>query len=255
MRILVTNDDGWDSPGILALADVLSSFATVEVVAPDANRSASSNSLTVGRPIPVTHGRSGYHAVHGTPSDSVHVAVTALLPWRPDLVVSGINDGQNLGEDTVYSGTVGAALEGFLYNIPAVAFSLVDRGWRHLDSAAKVAADIVLQVYGKLPSPWLLNVNIPNRPYHELSAYQITRLGRRNPSPGVLVDETNDGREVYRIGPYGTIMDDGEGTDFYAINCGLVSVTPLQVDWTHYDGMKNLSSIFGDGVKLGKDAR
>ncbi len=252
MRILVTNDDGWDSPGILALADVLSSFATVEVVAPDGNRSASSSSLTVGRPIPVTHGRPGFHAVHGTPSDSVHVAVTALLPWRPDLVVSGINDGQNMGEDTVYSGTVGAALEGFLYNIPAIAFSLTDRGWHHLDSAAKVAADIVLQVYGRLPPPWLLNVNIPNRPYHELAGYQITRLGRRNPSPGVLVDATADGREAYRIGPYGTIMDDGEGTDFYAVNSGQVSVTPLQVDWTHYEGMKNLSGIFGQSPKLAK---
>lgn len=243
LRILITNDDGWQAPGILALAEALSDRAEIAVVAPDGNRSASSSSLTVSKPIPVSHGRPGFHSVHGTPADSVHIALTALLPWRPDLIVSGINEGQNLGEDTVYSGTVAAATEGFLYNIPAIAFSQVERGWQHLDSAAKTAADIVFKVYGRLPAPWLLNVNIPNRPYTELAVHQVTRLGRRNPSPGVVPDKTENGQEAYRIGPYGTIMDAAEGTDFHAVGQGWVSVTPLQLDWTHYAGMETLAEI------------
>lgn len=244
MRILVTNDDGWQSPGIKALVAVLSDRAEVIVVAPVSNRSASSSSLTVDRPIPVIHGDAGFHGVEGTPADSVHIALTALLPWRPDLVVSGINNRQNLGEDTVYSGTVAAAVEGFLYNIPAIAFSQVEPGWQYLDSAAKVAADIVFRAYDRLPSPWLLNVNIPNLPYEALDVWQVTRLGKRNPSSGVIADKTDDGREAYRIGPYGTIMDAGKGTDFHAIQQGWVSVTPLQIDWTHYDGMASLAEIF-----------
>lgn len=243
MRILVTNDDGWQAPGIRALVEALSGKAEVAVVAPNGNRSASSSSLTVGRPIPVTHGEEGFHGVHGTPADSVHIALTAILPWRPDLVVSGINEGQNLGEDTIYSGTVAAATESFLYNIPAIAFSQVEPGWHHLDSAAKIAADMVFKVYDRLPAPWLFNVNIPNRPYAELAVHQVTRLGRRNPSPGVIADQTENGQEAYRIGPYGTVMDAEEGTDFYAVKQGWVSVTPLQLDWTHYAGMDTLAEI------------
>lgn len=243
MRILVTNDDGWQAPGIRALVDALSGKAEVAVVAPNSNRSASSSSLTVGRPIPVTHGEEGFHSVHGTPADSVHIALTAILPWRPDLVVSGINEGQNLGEDTIYSGTVAAAMEGFLYNIPAIAVSQEEPGWRHLDSAAKIAADMVFKVYDRLPAPWLFNVNIPNRPYAELAIHQVTRLGRRNPSPGVIADQTENGQEAYRIGPYGTVMDAGEGTDFHAVKQGWVSVTPLQLDWTHYACMDTLAEI------------
>ncbi len=243
MRILVTNDDGWQAPGIRALADALAGKAEVVVVAPDGNRSASSSSLTVGRPIPVFHGDAGSHSVHGTPADSVHIALTAILPWRPDLIVSGINEGQNLGEDTLYSGTVAAAAEGFIYNIPAIAFSQVEAGWQHLDSAAKTAADIVFRVYDRLPAPWLLNVNIPNKPYTELNIHQVTRLGRRNPSPGVIADRTENGQEAYRIGPYGTIMDAEEGTDFHAIQQGWVSVTPLQIDWTHHGSMASLADI------------
>ncbi len=243
MRILVTNDDGWQAPGILALADAFSGKAEVIVVAPDGNRSASSSSLTVQGTISVFHGKTGFHSVQGTPADSVHIALTALLPWRPDLVVSGINEGQNLGEDTIYSGTVAAATEGFLYNIPAIAFSQVEQGWQHLDSAAKIATDLAFKIYDRFPAPWLLNVNIPNRPYAELNVHRVTRLGRRNPSPGAIADKMENGQETYRIGPYGATMDAGEDTDFYAVEQGWVSITPLQIDWTHHAAMTSLAEI------------
>ncbi len=243
MRILITNDDGWQATGIVTLAEKLSKKAEVVIVAPDHNRSASSNSLTIGKPISVLHGEAGRHCVYGTPADSVHIALTALLPWKPDLVVSGINQGQNLGEDTIYSGTVAAATEGFLYGIPAISFSQVDPGWEHIDSAAQVAEDLIFRIYGKLSAPWLINVNIPNKPYEALRRYCVTRLGRRYPSPGVIPEMVEDGKEAYRIGPYGVIMDNQEGTDFYAIQKGWVSLTPLQIDWTHYAEMSSLAEI------------
>ncbi len=243
MRILITNDDGWQAPGIKALADILSAKAEVVVVAPESNRSACSSSLTVAYPIEVNQVEANCYAVSGTPADCVHIAVTGILPWRPDLVVSGINQGQNLGEDTLYSGTVAGATEGFLFDIPSIAFSQVDFGWEHLDSAAKVSSDIIDRLYGQLSMPWLFNVNIPNLPYESLKVHKATRLGRRNPSPGVIRVRTENNMRAFQIGPYGTVRDAREGTDFHAVSQGWVSITPLQVDWTCYDAMPGLAGI------------
>src|SRR3954453_14021733 len=167
MKILVSNDDGYLAPGLIALADALVPIADITVVAPDSNRSGSSNSLSLDRPLSVYRAENGFYFVDGTPSDCVHVALTGLLSFKPDLVVSGINQGQNMGDDTLYSGTVAAATEGFLFGIPAIAFSQVEHGWTHLDSAAKVAREVVERRFDALPKPYLLNVNIPNLPYEK----------------------------------------------------------------------------------------
>lgn len=233
MRILISNDDGYLAPGITALADVLSSIAEIVVVAPDSNRSGSSNSLTLDRPLSVARAANGFYFVNGTPSDCVHVALTGILDFKPDLVVSGINQGQNMGDDTLYSGTVAAATEGFLFGIPAIAFSQVAHGWAHLDAAAKVARDIVLRRFDSLQKPYLLNVNIPNKPYEDLGNILATRLGKRHESEAVIKTRDPHGREIFWIGPAGAAKDAGEGTDFHATARGCVSVTPLQIDLTH----------------------
>mgnify|MGYP000003265449 FL=1 len=243
MRILISNDDGYLAPGINALAKALSPIAEIAVVAPDSNRSGASNSLTLERPISVYQGRNGFTYTTGTPSDCVHIAITGVLPWRPDLVVTGINHGQNAGEDTIYSGTVAGAMEGYLFDIPAIAFSQVEKGWAELDSAAEMARDIVLKVYEKLPKPFLLNVNIPNRPYSELKKICATRLGRRHESEAVIREKDPFDREIFWIGPTGPVRDASEGTDFHALNQGNVSVTPLQLDWTHTDILTDLTKI------------
>ena len=183
MKILVSNDDGYLAPGIAALAEAMAGIADITVVAPDSNRSGSSNSLTLDRPLRVYRAQNGFYSVNGTPSDCVHIALTGILDQRPDLVVSGINQGQNMGDDTLYSGTVAAATEGFLFGIPAIAFSQVDHGWKHLDAAARVARDIVLRRFDELQKPWLLSVNIPNLPYESLGPTVATRLGKRRARP------------------------------------------------------------------------
>ena len=180
MKILISNDDGYLAPGINALADRLAAVADIVVVAPDSNRSGSSNSLTLDRPLRVMRSANGFYSINGTPSDCVHIALTGILDERPDLVVSGINQGQNMGDDTLYSGTVAAATEGFLFGIPAIAFSQVDHGWAHLDDAADAARDFVMRRLDDLERPFLLNVNIPNRPYAELQKVVPTRLGKRH---------------------------------------------------------------------------
>src|SRR5512138_979460 len=177
MRILVSNDDGYLAPGIAALAEAMRPLGDVTVVAPEQNSSGASNSLTLNRPLTVWEAPSGMTVVNGTPSDCVHIALTGLLGHRPDLIVSGINNGQNMGDDTIYSGTVAAAMEGYLFGVPAIAFSLVDKGYAHLDSAARVAHDIVARYLRQpIPGPFLLNVNIPNRPYADFKGVQCTRL-------------------------------------------------------------------------------
>ncbi|MEA5098360.1 MAG: 5'/3'-nucleotidase SurE, partial [Burkholderiaceae bacterium] len=186
MRILISNDDGYLAPGIIALTEALTAIAEVFVVAPDSNRSASSNSLTLERPLFVIKAQENVYHVNGTPSDCVHIALTGLLPWKPDLVVSGINQGQNMGEDTLYSGTVAAATEGYLFGVPSIAFSQIDKGWREVQTAARVAREIVQRKFDDLPRPFLLNVNIPNRPYDELRGVVATRLGKRHHSEGLL---------------------------------------------------------------------
>ncbi|MGV8899797.1 MAG: 5'/3'-nucleotidase SurE [Burkholderiaceae bacterium] len=233
MRILISNDDGYLAPGIIALANALEPIAEIVVVAPDSNRSGSSNSLTLDRPLSVFRAENGFYFVNGTPSDCVHVALTGLLSYKPDLVVSGINQGQNMGDDTLYSGTVAAATEGFLFGIPSIAFSQVQKGWDQLEAAARMAREIVEKQFAALPRPYLLNVNIPNRPYHELKPLIATRLGKRHQSESVIRAQDPSGREIFWIGPSGTAKDAGEGTDFDAIAKGHVSVTPLQIDLTH----------------------
>ncbi len=233
MKILISNDDGYLAPGINALADQLAGIAEIVVVAPDSNRSGSSNSLTLDRPLRVMRAANGFYSMNGTPSDCVHIALTGMLDQRPDLVVSGINQGQNMGDDTLYSGTVAAATEGFLFGIPAIAFSQVDHGWAHLDSAARIAKDIVLRKLDALQSPYLLNVNIPNRPYEQLTRIVPTRLGKRHESEPVIRAQDPHGNEIFWIGPVGKAKEASEGTDFHATEQGWVSVTPLQIDLTH----------------------
>lgn len=240
MKILISNDDGYLAPGLVALADVLSAIAEITVVAPDSNRSGSSNSLTLDRPLWVERAANGFYYVNGTPSDCVHIALTGLLPDRPDLIVSGINQGQNMGDDTLYSGTVAAATEGFLFGIPAIAFSQLHKGWAELDAAARVARDIVERQFDALPKPYLLNVNIPNLPYAELKPSVATRLGKRHMSEPVYKMQDPHGKDMYWIGPAGAVRDAGAGTDFHATALGHVSITPLQIDLTHASQLDNL---------------
>ena len=241
MRILISNDDGYLAPGINALAEALAAVADIVVVAPDSNRSGASNSLSLDRPLSVQQAANGFYFVNGTPTDCVHVALTGMLDYRPDLVVSGINNGANMGDDTLYSGTVAAATEGYLFGIPAIAFSQAQFGWAHLDAAARVARDIVLRRFDGLAAPYLLNVNIPNLPYEQLGSLQATRLGRRHQAEPVIRARDPRGREIFWIGPPGATRDAGEGTDFHAVAHGHVSVTPLQVDLTHKTQLAQLA--------------
>jgi 5'-nucleotidase len=238
MKILMSNDDGYLSPGIAALAAALHELAEVVVVAPEQDRSGASNSLTLDRPLSVRKAANGFLYVNGTPTDCVHIAITGLLGGRPDLVVSGINDGANMGDDTVYSGTVAAATEGFLLGVPAIAFSLAHKGHEHLESAARVARDCVARFISRpfpIEGPVLLNVNIPNLPYEQLGGFVQTRLGKRHHAEEVVRATNPRGDTVYWIGPAGQAKDAGPGTDFHAVAQGQVSVTPLRVDLTATD--------------------
>jgi len=235
MRILISNDDGYFAPGLAALADALRDLAEITVVAPERDRSGASNSLTLDRPLAVRTASNGFLYINGTPTDCVHVAVTGMLERRPDLVVSGINDGANMGDDTIYSGTVAAAMEGYLLGIPSIAFSLAHKGHEHLDSAARVARDVVRRfVERPYPSngPVLLNVNIPNLPYERIGPVVSTRLGKRHHAEEVIRARNPRGETVYWIGPAGSAKDAGPGTDFHAVTSGQVSITPLDIDLT-----------------------
>lgn len=244
MKILISNDDGYQAPGIVALHDALKTIADVEVVAPEHNNSAKSNALTLHSPLYVQTAHNGFRYVNGTPADCVHIALTGLLGYRPDLVVSGINNGANMGDDTLYSGTVAAAMEGYLFGIPAIAFSLVEKGWKHLDAAARVARQVVEQVLAAPPSgPWLLNVNIPARADADRLPRQITRLGRRHASEPVIRQVNPRGETIYWIGPAGDAREGGEGTDFFAVASGRVSVTPLQVDLTDHAALPSWRTL------------
>jgi 5'-nucleotidase len=235
MRILISNDDGYSAPGLEALVQAVADLAEVTVVAPEVNHSGASNSLTLSRPLSVRQAANGYRYVNGTPSDCVHVALTGgLLEHRPDLVISGINNGANMGDDTLYSGTVAAAIEGYLFGIPAIAFSLNEKGWAHLDTAAAMARRIVQhQIAKPLSGPILLNVNFPNVPAGAMRGPIVTRLGKRHPSEPVVRTTTPYGETVYWIGPAGLAADAGPDTDFHAVAQGAASVTPLRLDLTH----------------------
>ena len=238
MKILVSNDDGYDAPGIAALAAALSSLAEVTVVAPSRNRSATSNSITVDRALSITRADNGFYFVDGTPADCVHLAVTGFLDFRPDLVVSGVNDGANLGDDTIYSGTVAAAMEGYLLGIPSIAVSLAARPATRFDTAAQVARDIVERYQTNLPSTqWLLNVNVPNVPYAELKGIRTVRLGRRHQAEPAVKVLNEKGEIEYRVGPVGKAADAGPDTDFGSIAEGYASVTPLSIDLTKFDAL------------------
>ncbi len=245
MRILLCNDDGFRADGIVALHAALSAIADVEVVAPEHNNSAKSNALTLNAPVYVHRAANGFRYVSGTPADCVHIALTGLLNYRPDLVVSGINNGANMGDDTIYSGTVGAAMEGYLFGIPAIAFSQVDKGWEHLDSSCRAAAELVQHLMHRpntARSPWLLNVNIPNLPYAQLKSRKVARLGRRHAAEPVITQTSPRGDTMYWIGAAGPASEAGEGTDFYAAAAGHVVVTPLQIDLTQHSTLGDWSA-------------
>jgi 5'-nucleotidase len=248
MHILVSNDDGYSAPGLEALADALRDLATITVVAPETNHSGASNSLTLNRPLSVRVAANGFYCVNGTPTDCVHVAITGigLAHGRPDLVVSGINNGANMGGDTLYSGTVAAATEGYMYGIPAIAFSLAEKGWKHLDAAAEMARRVVQrQLQQPLAPPILLNVNIPNLPLTEQQGWRVTRLGTRHASEPVIETKTPYGDTVYWIGQVGLVSDATEGTDFHAVEQGAVSITPLRLDLTHHARLADVQQWAG----------
>jgi 5'-nucleotidase len=251
MRILIANDDGYLAAGLQALVEACDGLGELDVVAPEQNASGTSNSLTLHRPLSVYQASNGFRYINGTPSDCVHIALTGLLPQRPDLVVSGINNGANMGDDTLYSGTVAAAMEGYLFGIPAIAFSQVQKGWAHLDAAARVARSILIEVLEHRldGSPWLLNVNIPNRPDAEAVTREVTRLGRRHASAPVVQQLNPRGEPIYWIGPAGDAREAGEGTDFYATAQGRVSITPLQVDLTDHSGLDRWNAWISDRAR------
>ncbi|NMG16733.1 5'/3'-nucleotidase SurE [Aromatoleum bremense] len=234
MRILVSNDDGYFAPGIAALAEALQKVGDVTVVAPERDRSGASNSLTLDRPLSLRRAANGFHFVNGTPTDCVHLAVTGMLDHLPDMVVSGVNHGANMGDDTIYSGTVAAATEGFLLGVPAIAVSLVSKAATDFSAAARVARDLA-ERFTRVPfqHPVLLNVNVPDRPYEELRGIRVTRLGKRHKAEPVIRSVTPRNETVYWVGAAGQAADAGEGTDFQAVAEGFVSVTPLQIDLTH----------------------
>jgi 5'-nucleotidase len=231
MRILLSNDDGYFAPGLACLAEALSVIADIIVVAPERDRSGASNSLTLDRPLSFRKSHNGFFYVNGTPTDCVHLAVTGMLDTLPDMVVSGINDGANMGDDTIYSGTVAAATEGFLLGIP----SLASFSTGNFSTAARIATEVVQRFQNdKLHGTVLLNINVPDIPYDELQGIEVTRLGRRHKAEPVIKSQSPRGNTVYWVGAAGPAQDAGEGTDFLAIQRNRVSVTPLQIDLTRY---------------------
>lgn len=240
MRILISNDDGYFSPGITTLARHLSEIAEITVVAPERNRSGASNSLTLDRPLSVRQTQNGFFYVNGTPTDCVHIALTGLMDKMPDLVISGINDGANMGDDTIYSGTVAAAMEGYLLDIPSIAVSMSQHDATHFETAAKITVELIQRhVKNGLP-PSLLNVNVPDVPYDEIKGKIITRLGKRHKAESVIQSKTPRGKTVYWVGAAGQPNDGGEGTDFHAIANNFVSITPIHADLTKHEQLSEL---------------
>ncbi|NMH65786.1 5'/3'-nucleotidase SurE [Shewanella salipaludis] len=243
MRILVSNDDGVHAPGIKALAEALGEFAEVLTVAPDRNCSGASNSLTLTNPLRINRLEGGFVSVNGTPTDCVHLAIRELFDQEPDIVVSGINAGANLGDDTLYSGTVAAAMEGRFLGLPAIAISLVGRKLLHYDTAAVFAARIVKGLLSHpLAKDQILNVNVPDLPLAEIQGIRVTRLGARHKAEGMVRMEDPAGREIFWLGPPGIEQDASQGTDFDAVANGYVSITPLTVDLTAYSQLSGLEN-------------
>jgi 5'-nucleotidase len=246
VRILLSNDDGYFAPGLEHLAAALTSQgAAITVVAPERDRSGASNSLTLDRPLMVRRAPNGFLFVNGTPTDCVHLAVTGLLEEMPDMVISGINLGANMGDDTIYSGTVAAATEGYLLGLPSIAISLTSKTAAHFETAAAVAVELVERHALESAGPWLLNINVPDVPRESIRGYRVTRLGRRHKAENVIKTQNPRGETVYWVGAAGAAQDAGEGTDFHAIEAGYVSVTPLQIDLTNRDQMRDVARWFG----------
>lgn len=243
MNFLLSNDDGYFAPGLAALAQALQAHGHVTVVAPERDRSGASNSLTLDRPLSLRRAPGGFHYVNGTPTDCIHLAVTGMLEQAPDWVFSGINHGANMGDDTIYSGTVAAATEGYLLGIPSVAVSLVKRSGGHFDTAARVVGDLVDRLRrDPIRGTVLLNINVPDLPYEDLRGWRITRLGRRHKAAPVIRSENPRGETIYWVGPVGEAQDAAADTDFWAVANGYVSVTPLQIDLTAFKQLDYFTS-------------
>lgn len=238
MKILLSNDDGYQAPGLEVLAETLMPLGEIMVVAPDRDRSGSSNSLTLDYPLHPSLMENGFFRVDGTPTDCVHLAITGLLEEEPDIVVSGINSGPNMGDDVLYSGTVAAATEGRFLGLPAIAISMNSFLPEHLETGARVAFELVSRVQDKsLPTDIILNVNVPDLAYNDLKGFQSTRLGHRHKAEPVVKTQDPRGKTIYWVGPAGAEQDAGPGTDFCAVREGFVSVTPLQVDLTRHNAL------------------
>ncbi len=241
MHILITNDDGYLAPGLRSLAEELAQVAEISVVAPDRNKSGASNSLTLMRPLRVERADNGYYYIDGTPTDCVHLALSGLLDSAPDMVVSGINNGPNLGDDVLYSGTVAGAMEGRYLGLPAIAVSLVGKPATHFDTAARITRRLIAHLQNNpLPDDTLLNVNVPDLPADEIVSLDATRLGFRHKAESMLRQSDPYGRPVYWIGPAGEAQDAGPGTDFHAVANGSASITPMQIDLTRHRGIEPL---------------
>ncbi|RKZ48919.1 MAG: 5'/3'-nucleotidase SurE [Gammaproteobacteria bacterium] len=256
MRYLLSNDDGYQATGIKLLAEALEKSGEVTVVAPDRDRSGASNSLTLDAPIHMHTADNGFIYVNGTPTDCVHLAITGLLEEEPDMVLSGINAGANLGDDVLYSGTVAAAMEARFLGCPAIAISLasqagVNEEAVHFDTAVRVVLELIESLPSlALESELLLNVNVPDMPYEEIGEFEVTRLGNRHKSEPAIKAEDPRGRPIFWVGPVGPEQDAGPGTDFYAINNNNVSITPMQVDLTKYSVIEYVTQWVGE--KLNK---
>jgi 5'-nucleotidase len=250
MHILISNDDGYRSPGIRCLAQAVESVAKVTVVAPDRDRSGASNSLTLDSPLRAHTAANGFTYVEGTPTDCVHLAITGLLKDEPDMVVSGINAGANLGDDVIYSGTVAAAMEGRFLGLPAIAVSMVSHQPQHYATAAQVVLDLLERIKAHpVPAETILNVNVPDLPYDALQGWQVTRLGHRHKSEPVIQQTDPRGRAIYWVGPAGSEQHAGPGTDFHAVRHGFVSVTPLHVDLTRHEVLETIRACLGERME------
>ncbi len=250
MRVLVSNDDGVDAPGIRCLAEALRQAGhEVTVVAPDRDRSGASNSLTLDQPLRAKPLGNGVYSVAGTPTDCVHLALAGMMAADPDIVLSGINNTGNLGDDVIYSGTVAAAMEGRCLGLPAIAMSLatLDHKAQHFDTAARAAVEITRRlVSDPLPADTILNVNVPDLPWHEVKGFEVTRLGHRHRAEPCIRQEDPRGREIWWIGPPGPAQDAGPGTDFHAVRTGFISITPIHVDLTRYQALEAVASWVGE---------
>jgi 5'-nucleotidase len=243
LRILISNDDGYQSDGLATLALSISDLAEVVIVAPDRNQSGASHSLTLETPLRVGRTRDGIYYVNGTPTDCVHLALTGFLDDEPDMVIAGINHGANLGDDVLYSGTVAAAAEGRFLGLPAIAVSLVGENPRHFDTAGHAIRVLIQQLENSpLPPDTTLNINVPDVPYQELRGFRSTRLGYRHRAEPVIESHDPKGRLLYWVGAAGAGQDAGPGTDFHAVENGFISVTPLHFDLTRHTGLEVLET-------------